>query len=68
MAAGGIPLGAMSYLRTGLYVAMTKEGVQRGTNIVKKDKVQRQYKEVADELENLKSIVFSMNEDKNIKE
>lgn len=31
LAAGAIPLSSLSYLRTGIYVAMTQEGLQRGT-------------------------------------
>ena len=41
LGAGAIPLGFLSYLRTGLYFAMTKEGIKKGTEIVKKDKIQR---------------------------
>jgi hypothetical protein len=41
LSAGAIPLSAISYLRTGIYVAMTQEGLKRGAEIVKRDKIQR---------------------------
>ena len=64
LASGAVPLGIVSYLRTGIYYAMTREGYQRGADIVKKDKVQRQYKEVSDELQYLRSIILEANENK----
>lgn len=60
--AGGPQLAVMSFLRTGIFMKMTQENLKRGTNIVKNDKIQRQYDEVADELENLKSIICSVAE------
>lgn len=50
LAAGAVPLSIISYLRTGIYYAMAREGYKRGADIVKRDKVQRQYKEIYDEI------------------
>jgi hypothetical protein len=41
LATGAIPLSAISYLRTGIYYAMAREGYTRGADIVKRDKIQR---------------------------
>ena len=62
VATGAVPLGAISYLRTGIYYAMAREGYKRGADIVKRDKVQRQYKEISDELQNLRAIILEANE------
>lgn len=58
--AGALQLSAISYLRTGIYIKMTQEGLKRGATVVKNDKTQKQYQEVADELQNLKSIICSV--------
>ena len=58
--AGALQLSAISYLRTGIYIKMTQEGLKRGATVVKNDKSQKQYQEVADELQNLKSIICSV--------
>ena len=39
LASGAVPLSIISYLRTGIYYAMAKEGYNRGAEIVKRDKV-----------------------------
>jgi len=44
---------------------MTVESFQRGVNKVKQDKVDRQYREVADEVQNLKAIVCKVAEYQN---
>jgi hypothetical protein len=49
-------------LRGGVYVKMTQEGLKRGVDTVKKDKIQRQYNEVADEVQNLQNIICSVAE------
>lgn len=58
--AGALQLSAISYLRTGIYIKMTQEGLKRGATVVKNDKIQKQYQEVAEELQNLKSIICSV--------
>lgn len=63
--AGGIQLSAISFMRTGIFMKMTQEGLKRGADMVKKDKIQRQYNEVAEELESLKSIICSVAEYQN---
>ena len=68
LASGAVPLSIVSYLRTGIYYAMAREGYQRGADIVKKDKVQRQYKEVSDELQYLRSIILEANDNKESQE
>ena len=60
--AGAYNLSVISYLRTGIYIKMTQEGLKRGADVVKKQKIQRQYEEVADELANLQNIICSVAE------
>jgi hypothetical protein len=60
--AGGIQLSMISFLRTGIYVKMTQEGLKRGADVVKNEKIQRQYREVAEELQSLKNIICSVAE------
>lgn len=70
--AGALQLSTISFLRTGIYIKMTQEGLKRGADVVKNEKIQRQYREVADELQSLKSIICSVaeyqNEQQRIKE
>ena len=60
LGAGALWLSAISYLRTGIFFKMTQEGLRRGAIVVKNEKTQKQYQEVADELQNLKSIISSV--------
>lgn len=39
--AGGIQLSLISFLRTGIFLKMTQEGLKRGADVVKNDKIQR---------------------------
>ena len=39
---------------------MTKEGLKKGASVVKEQKVNKQYQEVADEIENLSRIISSV--------
>lgn len=39
--AGAFQLSTISFLRTGIYIKMTQEGIQKGTEVVKDKKVQR---------------------------
>ena len=39
--AGAMTLSTISLLRGGVYVKMTQEGLKRGADVVKKDKIQR---------------------------
>ena len=50
----------LMFLRGGIFVKMTQDGLKRGATIVKNDKTQKQYQEVADEIENLKGIISSV--------
>ena len=57
LACSNLPIVALNTLRSVIYVEVTKEGVQRGTNMVKRDMVEQQYNEVADELQKLQNII-----------
>ena len=37
--AGGLSISIISFMRTGIFMKMTQEGLKRGADIVKKDKV-----------------------------
>ena len=60
--AGHIAIPTFAFLRAGIFIKMTQDGLKRGAVYVKNDKTQKQYQEVADELENLKSIISSVAE------
>ena len=36
---GGIQLSMVSFLRTGIYIKMTQEGLKRGADVVKNEKI-----------------------------
>lgn len=50
---GSLLQGGIDVMRTGIYTKMTVDGMRRGNDAIKKSKVQKQYNEVADEIENL---------------
>ena len=59
---GFVNLSTTSFVRSAIYVKMAKEAMKRGTDVVKKDKITKQLKEIEDELGTLRSVICSATE------
>ena len=60
MACSAYPTMWVNIFRLAAYYGMTKEGLQRGVNVVRQDNVEKQYNEVADELQKLQNIICTV--------
>ena len=50
----------INLFRIGAFYGMSKEGLQRGINVVRQDNIEKQYNEVADELQKLQNIICTV--------
>lgn len=68
LACGNMPTFFLNLFRVGVFYGMTNEGVKRGMNIARKDNIEAQYQEVADELLKLQNIICTVSDFKEQKE
>ena len=59
-ACSSFPIMWVNIFRIGAYYGMSKEGLQRGVNVVRQENVEKQYSEVADELQKLQNIICTV--------